>query len=324
VRCRWISALSILTLLTDGVSLAVQDSQPGAPTSDKCSPPPARIGHVAEALDGKLYVFGGLANDPREDRGGSAWRYDPTTKRWSAIKPPPAPRVFAASAVLDRRILVMGGIPNRSRSYVALVEAYDPVGDAWEKLPDMPIARSRFGAAAVAGKVYVVSGLEGADDNCSTGKRLDEFDPKSRSWTRKRDIEHGRHACAAVAFDDRLFVLGGYLDEAGVMRPCNLVESYDPKTDTWRTEPPMNCTRSWFAAIVCNGALIALGGMPDGPPGPERLVRAARNWESLSQPDLAGRRFSASLVGGEILVVGGEGGERDVLRSICVEPAARP
>lgn len=296
------------------VVLFVQATQPAtSPTnrnpaiqSAELSPPANLHGHVMEAIGGELFVFGGYnpARQPGNENPARGWRGDLDGKQWRQTAAMPTPRTFAASAVLEKRIVVLGGLPAGSRRYSTAVEAYDPTSDRWEKLPELPAPLSRFGAAVVRGRLYVVSGLEGGDDGCKTSAAVFEFDPREKTWSRRRDIPHGRHAFAITVLDDRLFVLGGYVDQGERIVPCDLVESYDPARDQWETETPLPSPREWFAAGEHGGGIVVVGALDGG--NPQKYDRVGRVWSPLPVADIRDQRFAGVVVGDQFYVSGGE------------------
>ena len=61
-----------------------------------------------------------------------------------------------AAAVLDGKIFVFGG--EATTGTFNQVEAYDPRTDTWNPWAPMPTARHGLGAAAVGGRIFVISG----------------------------------------------------------------------------------------------------------------------------------------------------------------------
>jgi N-acetylneuraminic acid mutarotase len=73
-----------------------------------------------------------------------------------ARAPLPTARSGIAAAILDGRIVIVGGeAPSGTFNQV---EAYDPKSNAWIAYARMPTARHGLGAAVVGGRMYVISG----------------------------------------------------------------------------------------------------------------------------------------------------------------------
>jgi hypothetical protein len=69
----------------------------------------------------------------------------------------------------------------------------------------MPTPRSGIGAAALAGRIYVVGG-EAPE---GTFPHVEIFDPASNRWSRGPDLPTPRHGLGVVEFQGRLYVLAG-------------------------------------------------------------------------------------------------------------------
>ena len=114
---------------------------------------------VAVALDGKVYVIGGLTPG-----GGTTDRveaYDPGTDSWDEKAPLPKALHHSGATALGGKIYVAGGFVKTGFAPVADVFVYDPSADSWSAGPPMPTARGALAAAAVDGLVYTVGGVTG-------------------------------------------------------------------------------------------------------------------------------------------------------------------
>eukprot|EP00252_Welwitschia_mirabilis_P023180 TRINITY_DN649_c0_g1_i2.p1 TRINITY_DN649_c0_g1~~TRINITY_DN649_c0_g1_i2.p1 ORF type:complete len:343 (-),score=60.12 TRINITY_DN649_c0_g1_i2:338-1366(-) len=111
-------------------------------------PLPSEIKHLinfgAVSVAGKLYVLGGGSDDVDPVTGDTAgifatnevWAYDPACRKWSKKAAMLFSRAMFACVVLDRHIIVAGGITN-SRKSIWNSEIYDPERDVWEPLADL-------------------------------------------------------------------------------------------------------------------------------------------------------------------------------------------
>lgn len=148
--------------------------------------PHARDHFHAAVIDGKLYAAGGRRS--AHDLGnalaqtvGEVDVYDIEAKRWSTLAAPlPTQRAGTASAVIDGRLVVMGGESLKQEPAHREVEAWDPKTARWMALPALPVGRHGTQAATLDGKVYLAAG----SGNRGGGPELDDL------WA----IQPGRHA----------------------------------------------------------------------------------------------------------------------------------
>lgn len=115
---------------------------------------------TAGAIGGKVYIAGGRAGGIAGFQP-NAWAFDPVTEEYEAIAPIPTPRGGVAGGVLGGRLIVFGGEGNAAVQpdrIFSNVEAYDPVTDTWEALPEMSIPRHGLGAAVLGDRIYLPGG----------------------------------------------------------------------------------------------------------------------------------------------------------------------
>ena len=87
----------------------------------------------------------------------------------------PTPRTLPAAAVLDGKLVVLGGA---DKGALAIVEAYDPATDRWTALPDFPEPRDAAAAAVTDTSLYLLGGHRDHVNLASVD--VSTFFPKSR------------------------------------------------------------------------------------------------------------------------------------------------
>ena len=105
------------------------------------------------ALDGYLYVAGGVKKHTGQEPSNKTFRYDPSTEEWTELASMNRSRWGLTLTAFDGRLYAMGGANHTSTSWWIQpdvfddVEVYEPSNDTWWNLSDMP--KAVFGHASV-------------------------------------------------------------------------------------------------------------------------------------------------------------------------------
>jgi N-acetylneuraminic acid mutarotase len=141
-------------------------------------------------MDGLFYAFGGRIDGSYARNLAVTEAYDPVADRWEQDGPMPTARSGIAAAVLDARILVVGGeAPNGTFDKV---EGYDAKSNSWSSFARMPTARHGVGAIALGRKLYVISG--GPRPGASASAVRDFGVLKHLNWIRLARSDRGSSA----------------------------------------------------------------------------------------------------------------------------------
>ena len=191
-------------------------------------------------------------------------------EKWQIVSELPTQRTGFATAVVDGKIYLIGGTPfkNRRGPYgLPTVEVYDPKNNSWERVADMPTPRTNAETAVVNGTIYVCGGYNGIDNRAVNLKFLDiveAYDPQKDTWTRKKGMSGARVAFGMGAVAGKIYSIGGSVHpldrEPKAPGRIDLVEAYDPVTDTWVKRAKMPTRRSGVKAAVVRDAIYAIGG----------------------------------------------------------------
>lgn len=269
-----------LTLFRDGVG-----TQYKIPTEfegilgqvTELSSGPIRRSVAGGVIDGKFYMFGGvLSNSSPVDGLNDMWVYDPQDDVWTEIQQidPPDIRHGAASAVVDNKLYVAGGIiklGTLSNLHYRDLHVYDPLTNEWTELATPP-EDANIGLLAPHGEyiytwvtedetmwrynlhtnawesIEVIGGGGSSTLSISashtigdsiyahTGVRsITRFDINTREFTEVEQSLRVRHFYAAVTIGNAIAVQGGR--PAPTHSPIGLLDLYDPKTNTWENIP---------------------------------------------------------------------------------------
>ncbi len=261
----------------------VAPSVPGVPPRPpqgkwvKLAPMPQAVAELlGAAVNGKIYASQGQL--PGFKPAGLLYEYDPVGDKWAQKKAMPHALHHAAVAVLNGKMYLFGGFDLPSAgppgwNPVADAWEYDPATDGWRSLAPMPTPRGAGVAAVVGGKLYVIGGagpVPGANDPAIRPRQpqrslgtVEEYDPATNTWRARAPMPTPCNHMGGEAVAGKIYVIGGRLSGAfiiGFPGNMNLVQVYDPATDTWVTKSPMPTTRSGLNTATVNGIIYAAGG----------------------------------------------------------------
>ncbi len=300
-----------ITFVIVGLVMAIvlmwAGSARAATWTQKADIPTPRKAHSTAAVDGKIYVIGGLATDMSINNSGAipvVEEYDPATDTWNRKADMPEARGYldgSSLPVVDGKIYVMGGGNPAS----ARVDIYDPATDTWSRGADMPTPRLIFARVAFEGKIYTFGGLAGLGNSDRGLKTTDVYDPKTDTWTESATMPQAVWGHSADVVDGKIYVIGGSYG----IDAMQILQVYDPQTDTWANGTPMPIrTRGHATSVVC-GKIYAIGGWLNSGQRPYSNVwmydTSTDIWtETVPLPDVRAG-FSASVVNGKIYAIGG-------------------
>ena len=200
----------------------------------KANMPTIRTELSAVAVNGKIYVIGGvarssgwywdLAEATADELVSAVEVYDPETDTWTKKTDMPTARCGMGTVVVAGKIYTIGGLADNGK-IMNVVEVYDPGTDTWTQKADMPTARWNLGAVEANGKVYAVCGnlLPPWEDGTVT--LVEVYDPNTDSWTKGVDMNFPRQAASIGQVNGEIYAIGGFSD--GNITASSIVESYD-------------------------------------------------------------------------------------------------
>jgi N-acetylneuraminic acid mutarotase len=191
----------------------------------------------------------------------------------------------------------------------------------WVGLAPFPEPMPELAGAAVNGKFYAIQGQR---PGFVPAGLVYEYDPAGNAWAKKKPMPHALHHGAMVAFNNRVYVFGGFvLPQAGPPGwvPVNDVWEYDPAADTWRSRAPMPTARGGAGAALATGHIYVVGGagpLPNSrepvirPGSPQRSLGAveeydpvANRWRARAEMPIARNHLAVESVGGRVYAIGG-------------------
>lgn len=219
-----------------------------------------------QAVGSSLFVIGGFRNTGDSTTSLlnlAPWAYDTLTRAWTRKNPMPTGRRNPTLALLDGKILVIGGTEYHG-SGIAAVEVFDPAANTWTRKKDMPLESGypRIGSNASAigwnGLVYAF-GFVGAPVG-GANSRLVVYDPVAETWTNRASMRGQWAHRAAGVINGKFYAAGG----TAFAEYTAEVEAFDPATNTWAQKTPMPKALAGSTSAVVGNHLYLFHGYEMG------------------------------------------------------------
>lgn len=208
--------------------------------------PSARIG----ATDVYLLAGGLGLNGPLV----SAAFFNVVTKTAATAKSLETPRIRAPLIAIDGpdgpRLLFAGGCELGSDATctpTASALVYDPGSGDWSDASPLPVALHSYRAVALAGRVYLVGGVEAG---AVASAKLVVYDPLTETFAAGPPLPAGRYRAATARLGGGILVVGGVAHVASMLDPANTTYLYaPPPVDAWSTLPDAPVD-AWLSELV--------------------------------------------------------------------------
>jgi N-acetylneuraminic acid mutarotase len=181
-----------------------------------------------------------------------------------------------------------------------------PAAGHWREEPPIPVARDELRGVTIDRRILLANGHELSEDGeLLSTEIVESFDPARDTYETLRDSPIPLDHAVAVAYEDDLYLAGGYSSVA----PTDRLWRYSPQNDRWRELPPMRVARYSPAGAVIGHRLYVVGGGPGEQQEPYSSMEVydfkSRRW--VAGPDMSTGRHhhSAVALDGQLYVVGG-------------------
>ncbi len=212
----------------------------------------------------------------------------------------------------EGKLIRIGGLEARNEEgeehelrSLAAVKAFDPKTKKWNKLPSLPQGRSSIDACVYKNKIYVAGGWTlkiGEDSEWASDMLVLDMDQPEPKW-QSVAVPFKTRALASLAFEDKLYVMGGIQKTGGTTRAVHV---FDIQKGTWSEGAEIPCEGS-IKAFGCSAVTVAgqlLVSTYDG--GIYRIDDQRSGWEKVHQLE-NGRFFHRMVAAGKssFAIVGG-------------------
>jgi N-acetylneuraminic acid mutarotase len=180
----------------------------------------------------------------------------------------------------------------------------DPLTERWQRLADLPTARTAFATVLYANQVYTIGG----ETSLGVTGVMERYNPSQDTWSTLETKPIPVSEINAAVIGERIYVPGGLLDSG---EPTDLVEVYDPLLSTWSRVSSLPTKLAGYAMVAYEGKLYLFGGW-DG----ESFRAEVYSYDPEDDlwiertPMLTPRAYaSATKAGSVIYVIGGFNGK---------------
>lgn len=130
----------------------------------------------------------------------------------------------------------------------------------WSEVKSIPTARWTPASVELDGKIYVLGG-QGEDPPYRALNTFEAYDPVSDSWNSLPNMPTGRWGLSAAVVDGKIYAIGGMTGSfLGGFSSTDVVEEYDPNSNTWTTKSPLQVGRGYGGCVVYNDTIFVFGG----------------------------------------------------------------
>ena len=182
---------------------------------------------------------------------------------WVTKSPMPTGRFGLSVTEVDGDIYAAGGTQFLGYwvyDVLSVVEKYNPAADTWETASPLPSPLSYHASVNIDGKIYVLGGRDLAEFSFNT---VQLYDPLTDTWETKAPMPTARDSFACVSVNNKIYAIGGQISANNSWDDkirLDIVEVYDPLSDSWETKSPMPTARSFLSAAAIGNKIYVIGG----------------------------------------------------------------
>jgi hypothetical protein len=219
---------------------------------------------------------------------------------------------------IGNRFYLVGGRGERP------IEIFDPATRVWATGAAAPMELHHFQAVEYGGRLYVLGAMTGRFPAEPPVPEIHIYDPATDRWSRGPEVpaDRRRGGAGVVVHDGLIYVVAG-IQNGHTDGHVPWLDSFDPRTGTWRRLADAPRPRDHFHAAVIDGKIYAAGGRRSSAAtgqGFQLTVAevdvydiASGRWSTLppaSNIPTERAGTSVAVLDGHLVVMGGESGSQ--------------
>ena len=215
-------------------------------------------------------------------------------------------------------VAVSYGGPSQTHPRVQLAATEVVAPSGWTQRPPLQVPRIGLDVATVAGDILAIGGFDPAEPDVFSsveGRAV----AANNTWHTVAPMPTARANAAAAELNGSVYVAGGFTNDATV----DVVERYDPLTDSWSLATRLPAPRGAAAAAALGGLLYVAGGaIPISPTDDEITASViAFNpktgaWTAVAPMPTPRQRLRLVAVGGFLFAIGGQSAAGNTLSTV--------
>jgi hypothetical protein len=234
-------------------------------TNRNSQSPEQRVESMHAVVDGKLYVFGGFsgANGPikRSDV------YDPASNTWTRIADLPERITHVGVATVGRDVYFasayVGTGPGYAQEFTSpRVWKYNVDANAYTAVTPLPVPRASGGLVYLDGYLHYFGGSDNTASRADRGEHWRLKVDGGTEWEPLAGLNDPRTHAGYVAYDGKIWMVGGQHSYDETLTARDTLEMYDPATNTWTVKAalPRALSHVGGTSFVMGSRLIVVGG----------------------------------------------------------------
>ena len=216
------------------------------------------VGRGAAVFNGKIYLTGGYRIDG--DPEGRNYRFLnevctflPGDNKLTLVAPMNCNRMGHGCCSHAGSLFVCGG---KDGGVSTCCEKFNLRDNKWKFVAQMNEARAGFQAVSCRKFIWAIGGWVRCGLRLNGLNSVEYYDDVADKWTLSTPMISKRYGHSAVAFREKIYVLGGINSEDGYLRTA---EVFDTELEQFSVIKSMSVPRSVFSAAISEHKLYCFG-----------------------------------------------------------------